>query len=410
MCTPEHARAALDAIKTDRNAVKAIQSALIEAQADLGSYGADGSAGALTRAAVEAHPEVALNAIAAYIDETDNKNVEARLVSEKPADSDAIDAALAELSENSSVEDIIALANRFTDSSEVGANVRNKNAQYIALKLQSMGLEDAAYAGVIMEKVMAEGAGHYEQNTVELQIREALKDGSGRFARHLGNFPENFNGSYYKIRQTLQNGRTRVENGMETGLSGNASEILQALFGVNGEYVATRVHVVTGQGRDGDVDMSVELAGGVELSNAYYDEASGAIYAVVAKGNGCEGNLVVIPVETFVKPRPKPVVRPRPQEPARPQEPDLPEQPTRIIKNKWCDRRTSTYWVQWGYEWIPGGESVDTGESCNPGWGWGGWGGWVRGVGSDANGDVGHDAQDNGNGANGPADSNDWEE
>ena len=68
---------------------------------------------------------------------------------------------------------------------------------------------------------MAEGAGNYEQETTELQLRQALYDGSGRFARHLGDFPENFNGSYYKIRQTLQGaaGRTRVENGMENGMS-----------------------------------------------------------------------------------------------------------------------------------------------------------------------------------------------
>lgn len=47
---------------------------------------------------------------------------------------------------------------------------------------------------------------------------------------------------------------------MENGLSGSASEITQALFGVDGNYLATRVHVVTGQGQDGDADMSVELA------------------------------------------------------------------------------------------------------------------------------------------------------
>jgi len=153
--TPEHALAALAAIKTDRNAVKAIQSALIEAEADLGSYGADGDAGALTRAAVEAHPEVALNAIAAYIDKTDNKNVEARLISEKPADGDAIDAALTKWMEggqsDTSMEEFIS---KYTG--DVDSHARNANAQYIALWLQANGHEDNILAGQIMEAVMAE--------------------------------------------------------------------------------------------------------------------------------------------------------------------------------------------------------------------------------------------------------------
>lgn len=132
---------------------------------------------------------------------------------------------------------------------DVDSNTRNANAQYMSLWLQANGHEDNLIAQRMMEAVMAQGAGHYEQNTVELQLRQALVDGSGRFARHLGSFPENFNGSYYRVRQTLQSsdGRGRVENGMETGLSGNATEILRALFGVDGEYLATRVHVVTGQ-------------------------------------------------------------------------------------------------------------------------------------------------------------------
>lgn len=94
--TQEHALAALEAIKTDRNAVKALQQALIDAGEDLGSYGADGSAGQLTRAAVESNPEVALSALADYIDTTDDENVTERLAAEKPADGDAIDAALTE--------------------------------------------------------------------------------------------------------------------------------------------------------------------------------------------------------------------------------------------------------------------------------------------------------------------------
>lgn len=90
------------------------------------------------------------------------------------------------------------------------------------------------------------------------------------------------------------------------------------------------MHVVTGQGADGDADMSLELAGGIILSNAYYDETSGAIYAVVADGNGCEGNLVVIPIETFIAPPPPPVVVDTP--PTDTPDPEIPQQETYTVR------------------------------------------------------------------------------
>lgn len=295
----EHALKALDAVKKDPNAVKAIQEAVWA--------GVDGKSGPKTRKAVEANPNTALIALAAYIDTTDDASVSKRMSTEKPSQGDVIESELeAIMNGKMTPQEKKAFAEKFTG--DVDSHTRNANAQYVALWLQENGFEDNTQAGIIMEAIMAEWKGHYEQNTVELQLREALEDGSGRFAEHLGRFPENFSGSYYKIRQTLQSagGRTRVENGMETGMSGTATEITRALFGVDADYLATRAHILTGQGKDGSVDMSLEIANGIQLSNAYYDAASGAIYAVVAKGNGCEGNLVVIPVETFLVPKPKP--------------------------------------------------------------------------------------------------------
>lgn len=369
----EHALAALEAIKKDRNAVKAIQEAVW--------VWVDGISWPKTRAAVEANAQKALEAIALYIDTTDNASVAKRLVSEKPNAGTEIDSALSEWinSEPSSTK-MQEIVKKFTW--DVDSHTRNANAQYIALWLQENTQEWDLRAGQIMEAIMAEGAGHYEQETTELQLRQALVDGSGRFARHLASFPENFSGSYYRVGQTLQSrsGRGRVENGMESGLTGTASEITQALFGVDGNYLATRVHILTGQWKDGSVDTSVEIADGIILSNAYYDEKSGAIYAVVAKWNGCEWNLVVIPVETFIKPKPKPVVKRKPTPIAVPPvyvdlpETEVPEKSDgRIIKNRWCNPNTNTIWIQYGYEWIPWGESVDTGEPCD-----GGRDGWDR--------------------------------
>ncbi len=354
--TTEHALAALDAVKKDRKAVAAIQKAV-------GST-PDGITWPKTRAAVEGNPQAALTALAQYIDTTDNATVEARLVSEKPADGAAIDAALSELQESMSDEDLIAIAHKFT-ARELGSAVRNKNAQYISLKLQSLGLENNEVAQRLMEKVMAEGKGHYEAETAELDIRKALVDGSGRFARSLGKFPENFSGSYYRIRQALQWNRTKLENGMETGITGTADSILKELFGVNADFVASRLHVVTGQGTDGDADMSLELAGWIILEHAYYDEKSGAIYATVAEGNGCEGNLVVIPVETFIKPKPKPpVVRRVPKTVVRPVvKPPVVNPPVNPPENPDPDPEGN------------GDQSSTPGAS----WGWDGWNGWNGG-------------------------------
>jgi len=294
----EHALNALEGIKADKTAVKFIQESV--------GVWADWIVWPNTRKAVSENPEKALNAIAAYIDKNDNQLVAERLKKEAPKNAEEIKKAFEEANSMEEREQVI---KKYTG--DVDADTRNKNAQFIALLFQNIGWENDARAQELVEMILAEGAGHYEQETTELQLRQALVDGSGRFARHLWSFPENFSGSYYKIRQTLQSrsGRSQVENGMEEGISGTAGDITKALFGVDGEYLATRVHILTGKGTDGSMDTSIELAGGVQLSNAYYDEASGAIYAVVAKGNGCEGNLVVIPVETFVKPKPKPVVR-----------------------------------------------------------------------------------------------------
>jgi peptidoglycan hydrolase-like protein with peptidoglycan-binding domain len=304
----EHALAALEWVKNEigRGAIKAIQQALIDAGADLGSTGADGVAGEITTTMVSANPDMALKALAAYIDTTDNASVETRVVSERPSDGDAIDAALDNLFSDD-LDDLDAvltqIAKEFTGK-DIDANTRNLNAQYIALKLQSLGQENSPMAQSLMEKIMAEGKWHYENESNELNIRQSLVDGSGRFARHLASFSENFTGSYYKIGQTLQGraSRTRVENGMEQWVTGNASDVMQAIFGVDTDFIAHRMHMVTGQWVDGDADMSLELGGGIILENAYYDPTSGAIYATVAKWNGCEGNLVVIPVETFTPP------------------------------------------------------------------------------------------------------------
>jgi peptidoglycan hydrolase-like protein with peptidoglycan-binding domain len=307
--SPKHALAALEGVKSEKGAgaIKAIQQALIDdARANLGSTGADGDPGDLTKAAVEAHPDIALKALAAYIDTTDNASVEARLTTERPAAGNAIDAALDDLFSDDLVDLDAALtqiAVEFTGKG-IDANMRNRNAQYIALKLQSLGQENSPMAQSLMEKIMAEWTGNYENVSNEINIRQALIDGSGRFAIHLGTFPENFTGSYFKIGQTLQgkSSRARIENGMKQGATGNASDVLQEISGVDTDFVAHRMHVVTGQWLDGDADMSLELGGGISLDNAYYDEISGAIYATVAQWNGCEGNLVVIPVETFTPP------------------------------------------------------------------------------------------------------------
>lgn len=389
--SPEHALAALEGVRRERGrgAIKAIQQALIDAGADLGSSGADGVPGRMTRAAVEANPELTLTTLATYIDETDNASVEARLTAERPADGPAIDEALAawrSAPEGEKERHISIIASQFTGEG-VDANRRNLNAQYIALSLQNMGLENDPEAGRLMEQIMAEGKGHYENESTEANIRQALIDGSGRFARHLGSFPENFSGSYYRIRQALQSGgsRARLENGMEQGVEGTASQVLTQLFGVDSDFVAHRMHVVTGQARDGDVDMSLELGEGIILENAYYDEASGAIYATVARGNGCEGNLVVIPVETFTPPapRPQPAPQPEPEEPVvdTPEETETPGGP-QTRTSRYCDRVTETWHIK-TYQVNPGWgpfndtliSDVDTGERCDPG-GWDGPGGW----------------------------------
>ena len=121
--------------------------------------------------------------------------------------------------------------------------------------------------------------------------------------------------------------------------------------------------------------MSIELSGGLELSNAYYDEASGAIYAIVAKGNGCEGNLVVIPVETFIPPAPKPVVPPRitrtPEEPVVPV-PVEPEEPTvnrrcrtqSVCRSGTIHTREVCWIVGSAFTTTETGPWTDTGESC----------------------------------------------
>jgi hypothetical protein len=335
--TAEEALAALELLKKEegKGAIKAIQQALIDMGVDLGATGADGAIGPRTTAAIQAHPDVVLSTLAIYIDTTDNETVTERAQAERPRQADAIDTALETFknglgSQATYTADVATqIASEFTGEG-IDADTRNKNAQYIALRLQELGLENNPEAQRLMERIMAEGKGHYEN--LETALAEALVDGSGRFATSLGRFPENFNGSYYRIRQALQGRRGELETGMSASQvpNGNADAVLDAIFGVHADYVATRMHVVTGRGTDGDADMSLELAGGIILSNAYYDEASGAVYAVVAPGNGCEGNLVVIPVEPFVPPAPRPVV-PRvpvtPVTPIDPQTPIVPEEP-----------------------------------------------------------------------------------
>lgn len=361
--TLEEAQKAMELLQKEegRGGVKKVQEALTAAGLD--TKGIDGKIGPATKAAIEARPDIVLATLATYIDEKDNATIAERVKKEAPVDAAKIDVALATLTDTSTPEEIIALANKYT-SKELGADIRNQNAQYIALKLQNMGLENSVVAQFLMEKVMAEGKGHYEQETTQLQLRQALVDGSGRFAKGLGRFPENMSGSYYKIRNTLQgaSGRARLEAGMtESGISGTAQDILTQTFGVGAEYLATRMHVVTGQAKDGDADMSLELAGGIQLSNAYYDKESGAIYAVVAKGNGCEGNLVVIPVDTFKEPLPpKPKVLKKPS--TKPEEP-TPEEPEGKLRKR-CDWTTHTWILTY-----PDGTEVDTGTPCGDGGG-----------------------------------------
>ncbi len=340
--TAEEALAALELLEkeTGKGAIKAIQQALIDMGVDIGASGADGDVGPRTRAGIEAHPQVVLDTLATYIDTTDNATNVERVSAERPADADAIDAALAQLDSLPHIERadyLLSMASEFTNPS-LGGDIRNKNAQYISLKLQELGLENDPIARRLMEQIMAQGKGHYENR--ETALAEALVDGSGRFARGLGRFPENFNGSYYKVQQKLQSagGRAELEAGMKQGISGNANQVLDQIFGVHADYLATRMHVVTGQGVDGDADMSLELAGGIQLSNAYYDEASGAIYAVVARGNGCEGNLVVIPVEPFIPPVPKPVPRIPTQTPPGEEPPvDTPETGMKCRRDTKCE-------------------------------------------------------------------------
>ena len=82
---------------------------------------------------------------------------------------------------------------------------------------------------------------------------------------------------------------------MSQGIEGSVAEVMEELVRADQALLTKRLHILTGQGTDGSVDMSLELAGAMQLKNAYYDEASGAIYATMK--NGCEGNLVVIPIQ-----------------------------------------------------------------------------------------------------------------
>lgn len=143
----EHALAALDAVKTDREAVRAIQAAVGDQT--------DGRTGPTTRAEVEANPKAALDALATYIDTTDDAAVKARLQSEKPAAGAAIDTALSEYMEgNPSEMGMRKIVAEFTG--DVDSHTRNENAQYISLWLQAHGRENDFVAQRIMEAVMAE--------------------------------------------------------------------------------------------------------------------------------------------------------------------------------------------------------------------------------------------------------------
>lgn len=218
--TAEEALKALEMLEKEigHGAIKAIQQALIDAGVDLGATGADGDVGPLTRAGIEDHPELVLETLASYIDITDNARNTERVSAERPADGDRIDAAIqawrdAPVGEKERYVSVI--ASDFTGEG-IDSNRRNANAQYISLKLQELGLENDPEAQRMMERIMAEGKGHYEND--ETALTDALVDGSGRFARGLGRFPENLNGSYYKIQQKLQSsvGRADLEAGMRT--------------------------------------------------------------------------------------------------------------------------------------------------------------------------------------------------
>ncbi len=293
------ALAALELMKREKNkgAIKALQEEF--------EISVDGDVWPQTEGAVRENPEEAMEVLAKYIKIQDNQSVTARLESETPKNAEAIDeelAVLATLTSERAAELLYkAIAERYTGEG-VSADERNINAQYIALKLQrGMKFENDEFAQDLLEAIMAEGKGHYENK--ETALADALFHGSGIFADYMRTLGEDFEGSYYRIAQTVEQPAKRDalhEKMSKSGIEGWVAEVIKELLGINAELLTTRVHILTGRWADGSVDMSVKLAGAMQLENAYYDADSGAIYATMQ--NGCEGNLVVIPVETFDHP------------------------------------------------------------------------------------------------------------
>ena len=147
-----------------------------------------------------------MEVLAKYIKIQDNQSVTARLESETPAKAEEIDAELAVLAtltnEDAATLLYKAIAERYTGEG-VSADERNTNAQYIALKLQrGMKFENDEFAQDLLEAIMAEGKGHYEDQ--ETALADALYHGSGIFSDYMRTLGENFEGSYYRIAETIE--------------------------------------------------------------------------------------------------------------------------------------------------------------------------------------------------------------
>ncbi len=253
------------------------------------------------RNAIANDPQKAISLLSSYVTAQDTESLTARLESEAPAKAEAINADLATLREliDWRIQPLVLnklseIAKTYTGET-VSADERNANAQYIVLKLQEMNLGKTPFAQQLLEAIMAEGKGDYTDT--EKALTDALYHGSGRFATHLATFPDTFGRWHADISHTLKtpDGRKKLEENMSQGIEGSVVEVMEELVRADQALLTKRLHILTGQGTDGSVDMSLELAGAMQLKNAYYDEVSGAIYATMK--NGCEGNLVVIPIQ-----------------------------------------------------------------------------------------------------------------
>jgi len=181
----------------------------------------------------------------------------------------------------------------------VGGNMRNKKAQFFVLLLEQMISRDESNIGnsqTLVEKIMAEGKWNYDSKDIWKNILKALWDGSWRFAKNIWDDVWTHHAIYNSITNTLRTKTNREALWAKMKENTSKSIASKIITSLTPGYTAVRIHVVTWTGADGDVDMPTILADGMQLEHAYFDKKSSAIYATVAKWNGCEWNLVVIPV------------------------------------------------------------------------------------------------------------------